>query len=76
MENIWQATLDDRFDCRVTRINEAHGHLTVTDTTHNKIVLDQEVTLAYGARFGPDVDDVADWEIRCVQAVDGPPNTQ
>lgn len=74
--NIWQATLDDRYDCRVDRINEAHGHLTVTDTTDKKVLLSEEVTLSYGAAFGPDVDDVADWEVRCVQAVDGTQDTQ
>lgn len=68
--NIWQATLDDQYDCVVTRINEAHGCLTVTDTKENKVLLSQEVTLSYGAAFGPDVDDVADWEERCVNAVD------
>jgi hypothetical protein len=76
MQKIWQAQLDNRYDCEVTRINEAHGHLTVTDTTNQKVLLSNEVTLAYGAQFGPDVDDVADWEIRCVQAVDGVPDTQ
>lgn len=76
MEKIWEARLDDRYDCQVTRINEAHGHLTVTDTTNKEILLSNEVTLSYGARFGPDVDDVADWEVRCVQAVDGIPGTQ
>lgn len=76
METIWKAQLDDRYDCQVQRINEAHGHLTVTDTTDQKILLQQEVTLSYGARFGPDMDDVADWEERCVQAVDGNSHTQ
>lgn len=70
MEVIWEAKLDDRYDCQVTRINEAHGHLTVTDTTNQAILLSNEVTLSYGAKFGPDVDDVSDWEIRCVKAVD------
>ncbi len=68
--NIWQATLDDRYDCRVERINEAHGLLTVNDTTNNQVLLSREVTLAYGAAFGPDVEDVAAWEDWCVEAVD------
>lgn len=76
MQKIWQAQLDDRYDCLVTRINEAHGLLTVTDTTDKKILLSNEVTLSYGAQFGPDMDDVADWEERCIQAVDGSQNTQ
>lgn len=70
MENIWQATLDDRYTCRVDRINEVHGLLTVKDTIDNRELLSREVTLAYGARFGPDVDDVAQWEDWCVAAVD------
>jgi len=72
MDTIWQSTLDNRYDCRVTRINDSHGHLTVTDNTDKKVLLEQEVTLSYGARFGPDVDDVADWETRSVEAVDDP----
>ncbi len=71
MENIWGAQLDNRYDCKVTRINEAHGLLTVVDTTNQKVLLSNEVTLSYGAQFGPDVDDVEDWETRCVHAVDG-----
>lgn len=70
MQVIWQATLDDRYDCRVERINEAHGRLQVLDTTDQRMLLLKEVTLAYGAAFGPDVDDVADWEQWCVEAVD------
>ncbi len=70
METIWQAKLDDRYDCLVTRVNEAHGQLTVTDNTDKKVLLEREVTLAYGAQFGPDVDDVADWEEWCIQTVD------
>lgn len=76
MEKIWQAQLDNRYDCAVTRINESHGLLTVTDAENKTTVLENEVTLAYGARFGPDVDDVADWQERCVQAVDGLSSTQ
>lgn len=76
METIWEAKLDDRYDCQVTRINEAHGHLTVTDTTNQTVLLSNEVTLAYGAAWGPDVDDVLDWQERCVQAVDGISRTQ
>ena len=76
MQTIWESQLDDRYDCRVTRINEAHGLLTVTDTENQKTLLSNEVTLSYGAAWGPDVDDVADWQERCVQAVDGLQDTQ
>ena len=76
MEKIWEAQLDNRYDCQVIRINEAHGLLTIIDTENQTTLLSDEVTLAYGARFGPDVDDVTDWQERCVQAVDGLSRTQ
>lgn len=42
-------------------------------------LLHQDVPLAYGAAFGPDIDDVAAWESACIQAIDGrteqPPTT-
>lgn len=72
MEIIWQAKLDNRYQCQVERINEVHGRLTMVDSENSETVLDQQVTLAWGAKFGADIDDIADWEERCVSIADGP----
>ncbi len=66
---IWEANLDEVYDCKVTRIDEYKGRLTVTDL-FDKVVLDEEVSLMYGARFGPDIDDVSLWQDRCVEVID------
>jgi hypothetical protein len=43
--------------------------LTVTDL-FDKVLLDEEVTLTYGASFGPDISDVALWEDKSVEVID------
>lgn len=66
---IWEAKLDDIYDCKVTRIGEYRGKLTVTDSS-NKVLLDEEVGLMYDAQFGPDISDVALWEEKIVNLID------
>lgn len=67
---VWQSMLDEVFDCRVTRISDRQGRLTVTDTKNSADLLDRDVDLSYGAQFGPDVADVGLWQQLCVDAVD------
>jgi hypothetical protein len=67
---VWEAKLDDRFDCKVVRDSINTGILTVVDPTDGKVLLDKSVFLSYGAQFGPDVDDVRHWEDLCAVAVD------
>lgn len=67
-QKIWEAVLDDTWNCEVSRIDESTGTLTVTNG--QVVILDETVTLSYGAAFGPDIADVSDWEDRCVFAVD------
>lgn len=71
MQIIWEAELDKVYHCEVVRLEERKGQLTVKNVETNKVLLDQEVSLSYGAMFGPDVDDVAHWQDLCVNAVDG-----
>lgn len=68
-DTIWSANLDDKYVCAVTRLDESRGRLTVKDG--ERTLLDEVVGLAYGAMFGPDIDDVLDWQDKCVAAVDG-----
>lgn len=69
-EIVWQSTLDQIYDCFVSRTGERTGQLRVVNMETKQVLLDQEVELSYGATFGPDVDDVAHWEELCTQTVD------
>ena len=73
MNRIWEAKLDERYDCFVERVDERNGTLHVVDLEENKSLLDVSVGLSYGAMFGPDMGDVALWQDLCVNAVDGKP---
>lgn len=66
---IWESKLDDIYDCKVTRISENKGTLTMIDQ-FDRVLLEREVGLLYGAVFGPDIEDVAYWEDLCVEVVD------
>lgn len=66
---VWQDTLDGKYRCRVVRNGNNGGILTV-QTPSGQQILKTPVPLSFGARFGPDVSDVNDWEGLCVEAVD------
>ena len=70
MDHIWEAKLDKRFTCSVVRINKRGGNLRVVEDATGRVLLDQDVGLLYGARFGPDIEDVQKWESICVAVVD------
>ena len=69
-EIIWSQDLDGAWRCEVQRIDHSTGRLTVTSLARPEVILDEDVALSYGAEFGPDAGDVADWQERCVAAVD------
>lgn len=66
---IWTSTLDGRYAVTVTRLDKYHGELTVRD--QERLIHRQAVGLAFGAIFGPDVDDVATWQQIAIEIVDG-----
>jgi hypothetical protein len=66
---VWEAQLDEVYDCKVTRIDEYKGKLTVIDQ-FDRVLLEEEVGLMYGAMFGPDIADVSHWEDKCVEVID------
>ena len=71
MSNIvWESKLDTIYNCQVTRTDEYKGILKLTNTENDWVLVEQEVSLSYGAKFGPDIDDVAQWQEICIQAVD------
>lgn len=72
--NVWEATLDNVWSCRVERTGERTGRLVVSRVDDPSVViLDEKTGLLYGAHFGPDVEDVALWQEKCAAAVDAHP---
>ena len=67
---VWETSLDERYDCKVERVEQYMGRLTVVDTAASVLLLEETVSLAYDAVFGPDVADVALWQEMCIKAVD------
>lgn len=71
VEPIWRQTVDnDRFTCQVDRTDDSRGLLTVTVTETQVDILSEPVPLLYGAVFGPDVADVAEWQEKSIVAID------
>lgn len=71
---IWSNTLDNRYPVKVMQkdSNGYVGELIITDLeAEDKELLREPVGIAYGARFGPDVNDVGDWEMRAAEFIDG-----
>ena len=69
-EIIWEGRFDDRYQCRVTRKGDYQGILTVTDEQTKEQLLEEEVSLSYGAIVGPDIFDVQEWQSRSTEIVD------
>src|SRR5262245_17769997 len=71
-EPIWEGTVDDN-TWRVQVIDAeqpGHGTLTVVRISDGLVILREDATLAYGAIFGPDVDDVSKWQYMAIEAID------
>jgi hypothetical protein len=71
-ELVWWTRLDDRYQVEVQRLYEANrGRLCIFDREQDMALIhNEEVTLMYGAVFGPDVDDVNTWQQRVLQVID------
>jgi hypothetical protein len=71
IDMLWDQTLDEgTYRGRVERVSGYRGRLIVTRVADEEVLLDEEVGLAYGAKFGPDMDDVMDWQKKTIAAVD------
>jgi hypothetical protein len=66
---VWTSTLDKRYEVTVTRSDDYLAELTISEG--NQVLHRESVGLSYGAIFGPDVADVADWRRIAVEFVDG-----
>lgn len=70
VDYVWEARLDNKYHCTVTRVSERKGQLKIVAQENQEVLLNKEVGLSYGAIFGPDMDDVMDWEQICIETVD------
>lgn len=60
---IWRAMLDGRFRARVVRSGPYSGVLTIEDE-HARVLLRDNVSLSYGALWGPEPLDMQEWQQR------------
>ncbi len=65
---IWESLLDGRYKVMVIRTDPYHGEWSIRDG--DQMLDKQNVSLSFGAQFGPDVEDVADWQDRAVRFID------
>jgi hypothetical protein len=74
---IWHNTMDQgAWIVKVERTGARTGELIVIKAADDSEVLREKVFLAYEAIFGPDVDDVMQWENRCIEVVDAHMNPE
>jgi len=68
---VFDSKLDGRFRCRVIRTKPYYGLLMVEDDDKDgKLIISQEVGLAYNAEFGPDVEDLDAWHTMITDYID------
>lgn len=66
---IWTSLLDNRYIVTVRRTAPYRGELTITDA--GQIIHREAVGLMFDAIFGPDIDDVSNFQRIAIQIVDG-----
>lgn len=67
---VFETTLDDRFECTVTRTKPYRGTLSVVDRKTNKTIMAENVRLMNDAIFGADAWDIEDWQEKVVEFID------
>lgn len=68
---VWWSRLDNKYQVEVHRTGDRTGVLYVFDhNDNNKELFSKDVDLSYGAQFGPDVADVAEWQKATGEFVD------
>jgi hypothetical protein len=70
-EPVWQSRLDDKYDVSVTQNDEDAYKGTLRVVENGDVLLEEPVGISYGAPFGPDVADVAEWQQRAAEFIDG-----
>jgi hypothetical protein len=67
-EIIWSSLLDNRYSIKVVRTAQYRAEL--SDRDGDQVLHTEFVGLMYGAIFGPDVSDVAEWQRLSTDFVD------
>lgn len=71
---VWWSRLDGRYQVEVHQTGGYYGILYIFDHQNgDALIHSEQVGLAYGARFGPDVDDVSTWQEKAIEVVDNLP---
>jgi len=76
---VWWAVLDERYLVEVVRVSGSDDRalLRVFDSANeDRQLMREEILLAAGARFGPDIADVAAWQEAAMTLVDGRSRTE
>lgn len=69
-EQVYFNTVDvGRFTVEVVRTLPYTGQLRVWVSDTKEELVNKEVLLSYDAKFGPDIEDVQDWKITAMQAI-------
>ncbi|MBE2213508.1 MAG: hypothetical protein IAE82_06520 [Opitutaceae bacterium] len=66
---VWAATLDRKYVVEVQRIN-GRNFLCVFDMTNRSCLHCEHTNVTFGAMFGPDAGDVAEWQDRAMKIID------
>jgi hypothetical protein len=66
---IWYSVLDQTYIVTVRRIDEYHATYEIADKAGSPLH-SEEVGLSYGALFGPDMGDVAEWQEQAIAFAD------
>ena len=74
MNVVWKNQVDNKYDVSVESGEDAYkGFLVIR--AGEKELHREAVCIGYGARFGPDINDVFVWENRCLEVIDNLPKT-
>ena len=69
MNVVWKSKLDGIYDVMV--ISEGDGYKGKLILKKGDVeLLNEDTSIAYAARFGPDIFDVNSWENRCIDFID------
>lgn len=70
---VWWTLLDGRYQIEVHDEPSVYPRIIIFDREDEMDIIHQEpVTLAYGAKFGPDIADVHAWQELSIDVVDHP----
>lgn len=70
MSKIWTNMIDKKYDVYVERDSSSTHSGTLKVELNGSVIFSTPVSISYGAAFGPDASDVADWSNRACEAVD------